>query len=331
MIPDYNGGMRTEFNQTCVYGKDLPFSPHACRRRLSTCQDCTINLAIGQADFLAKWSDPLVVLDRQRNQTSVLQNLLSGGDAFLLCGGPSANELPLEQLSRRGIWSMAVNNMAGHARVRPQAFVCSDPPSKFSHSIWLDPAIMKFIPTPKLKRRRGALRRKVNGEFVPLNKSTAECPNVWGFQRSSWLVPDDSFFMSDSACWGNHQKGADELKQPKTVCTMLLGIRLLAYLGAKNIYLVGVDFRMNQSQGYSFDQGRTDKAADSNNAQFAVVNGLLTQMQSAGVFGRFGVSIYNCFERSGLRAFPYLPFQDAINHAKGIVEDAPDLSAWYEK
>jgi hypothetical protein len=54
-------------------------------------------------------------------------------------------------------------------------------------------------------------------------------------------------------------------------------------------------------------------------------------MQEKGVFDRFGLKIYNTFERSGLRAFRYVPFDDAVSEAISIIEQVPDLSNWYEK
>lgn len=144
------------------------------------------------------------------------------------------------------------------------------------------------------------------------------------------MWPDDKFFLADGACWGNHNAGVKKTGEPKTVCTMLLALRLLRYLGAKQIYLLGVDFRMGPGYGYSFAQGRTEGACRSNNGQFSVINEWLVKMQQGGVFKRFGLDVYNCFERSGLRAFPYVPFDVAMANCKGIVEDFPDLSGWYE-
>lgn len=295
------------------------------------CTTCKDRLSLDDPEFPSKWLDPLTILDHTRAPTTALRNVLAGASVFLIGGGPSANELPLEQLSRRGIWSLAVNNSAGHPRIRPQAFVCSDPPSKFSHSIWLDPAVMKFAPTPKMSGGRAKLRQKVNGEFKPLNRTINDCPNVWGFQRHSWLTPDDQFFLTDGACWGNHKSGSERTGQPRTVCTMLLGLRILRHLGAKRVYLVGVDFRMAPTYGYSFAQERDQGASDSNNAQFTVVNEWLVKMVEGGVFERFGMQVFNCFEWSGLRAFPYVPFEEAVAEAKGIVEDVPDLAGWYQK
>lgn len=307
--------------QRCLLQKPLP------------CYDCKDKLEINDRKFLSKWVDPLLIIGRNRSPaTALLRNFLARGSAFLVGGGPSANELPLELLNHRGIWSMGVNNAAGHTRFRPQAFVCSDPPSKFSHSIWLDPQIMKFVPIPKISGNRGSLRQKLtDGSFRRMRRRASDCPNVWGFQRHSWLYPDDRFFLTDGACWGNHETGSKTTGQPKTVCTMLLGLRLLRFLGARKVYLVGVDFRMGAGYGYSFSQARDADAVVSNNAQFAVVNSWLCEMQKQGVFKRFGMDVYNCFQRSGLRAFSYVPFEDAIAEAAKDVEEIPDLANWYEK
>lgn len=315
---------------TCVYFH--PFESKCVRKIADKCDGCKQCLELIDPMFVEKWVDPLTMIDRSRRPASdALRNLLANRPAFLLCGGPSANDLPLELLNRRGIFTLGVNNAAGHPRVRPQAFVCSDPPMKFSHSIWLDPGIMKFVPTPKLDAKRGTVRRKLpNGLFVNYSK-TPECPNVWGFQRWSWLSPDDSFFQTDGACWGNNISYFEKMNQPKRVCTMLLGLRILRFLGARRIYLVGVDFRMAPDYGYSFAQARDPGASGGNNELFQVVNAWLCEMQAKGSFARFGLEVYNCFERSGLRAFPYVPFEEAIADAAGIVEEFPSLAGWYEK
>ncbi len=301
------------------------------KERVKICgPGCSSKLCWKDPNFLSKWNDPLVVLDRWRKKTDCLRDLLAGGSAFLIGGGPSANDLPLELFSRRGVWSLAVNNSAGHPRIRPQAMVCSDPPKKFSHSVWLDPGIMKFVPTPKLSGRRAKLRKKIDGVFSDLGKKTSDCPNVWGFQRYSYLFPDERFFLCDGACWGNHTSGVQKTRQPKTVCTMLLGLRILYYLGARAIYLVGVDFAMTPDRGYSFGQSRDPGACASNNSQFAIVNQWLCQMQQNGTFQRFGLSIYNCYQHSGLRAFPFVPFDQAVEISCGLIENRPDLSGWYD-
>jgi len=225
--------------------------------------------------FSEEYIDPLIIVDRHQERTESLRGLLSGIPTFLVCGGPSAKELDLSKIEAKGIWSMAVNNMAGH--FSPSSFVCSDPPSKFHNGIWQDPRVMKIIPIPKMKSRRGRLRKKVDGKIEPLMKpdgnqmSTSDCPNLWGFERRSWMAPDDTFFLEDSAAWGNHNAGVDRTGESKTVCTMLLAIRLLYYLGSRRIYLVGVDFNMDQNanlkDNYAFGQNRDQGACSSNNSQ----------------------------------------------------------------
>ena len=303
--------------------------PAGQTRKAASCESCKDRLTMDDPDFASRWIDPLVILNRRREKTDALRDLLCGGSAFLVCGGPSAGP-HLEKLNRRGCFSLAVNNAAGHG-VRPQAFVCSDPPMKFSHSIWLDPGVMKFVPTPKMNGRRALLRGKTNGVFERMERSVTDCPNVWGFRRESWMEPDDRFFTSEGACWGNQNAGVERTGQPKTVCTMLPGLRLLYHLGARRIFLVGVDFHMRPDHGYSFPQGRTPGASASNTAQFKVVNSWLCQMQENDTFGRFGLELYNTCERSGLRTFPHVPFDRALELAVGTVEENPDLSSWYEK
>jgi len=310
-------------------------------RGLPNCATCKERLPPNHQDFSDRWVDPLRVTDRTGKDTDCLRGLLAGRSVFLVCGGPSANQLPLERLNWKGCWSMAVNNMAAHPRFRPQAFVCADPPLKFSNSIWLDPGIMKFVPIPKLSPRRGRIRTKEpDGSIVWLKRgdqfvSTRDCPNVWGFARRSWLLPDDTFFTEPSAAWGNHDKGVQRTGQPKTVCTMLLAFRLLKYLGAKRVFLVGVDFLMSGSRGptgnYAFGEERTTDAIRSNNEQYEVVNGWLCKMQKSGVFKRFGIEFFNCNRFSQLRAFPYVPFHDALKHVTAGVDQEPDLVGWYAK
>jgi hypothetical protein len=279
--------------------------------------------------------DSLAVFDRERQPTHALRDMLAGRPAFLIGGGPSANSFDMSQLQRRGLWSMAVNNVAGHFRVN--SFVCSDPPSKFHDLIWRDPSVMKFVPLPKLTNRgRGQIRTKIDGVVQPLLKSngqpmtTADCPNVWGFARRSWWAYDDTFFSEDHATWGNGNDGVLRTKNEKVFCTLLLAMRLLYYLGSRRIFLVGVDFMMTDT-GYSFGQGRTSKAVSNNNAQYRVVNDGLCTMAKAGVFKRAGFDIFNCNQNSGLRAFPYVPFDDAV---KVSLKDFPtdhSLDGWYEK
>jgi len=323
----YQGDPTADGKHLCLLFKEC--QPTGESSQVPVCDKCKKRLKLDDRKFATKWQDPLVVLDRRKEETTALRDMLAGRSAFLVCGGPSTKDQPTDELTRRGVWSLGVNNAAGH--LRTNAMVCSDPPSKFSHSIWLDPSVMKFMPTPKMRGSRSKLRKKVDGAFSDLDRRTFQCPNIWGFKRWSWMTPDDKFFLTDGACWGNHQVGADSTGQPKVVCTMLLGLRILFHLGARTIYLAGCDFHMRPDYGYSFSQARDDGASHSNNEHFAIVNEWLCKMQEDGVFARFGLSVYNTFAYSGLRAFPYISFEEAVEESVGIVERVCDLTSWYEK
>lgn len=326
-------GMNQSPIYDCIQLKECTEFPTS--NLVATCKDCHYQLDPDDPEFSKKWLDPLHVIDRTRTPNHCLRNLLAGGAAFLVCGGPSATVDLLEELSHRGHFSMAVNNKAGHSKFRPQAFVYSDDSFKFSHSIWYDPAIMKFCPTPKLNGHRANLKYRdpVTHKFLDGGK-VLDCPNVWAFGRRSWLELNETFFTEPSAAWGNHKVGVERTGLEKVVCTMLIAIRLLYYLGARKIFLVGADFNMIPGEEYSFPQGKeTEGAADSNNYQYSVVNRWLTELQDNGTFSRFGLNIYNCNNScaSGLTAFPFVDFSDAIRISQGRVESNPDLRHWYEK
>ena len=317
-------------------------TPNANSSLFKSCINCPDRIGPDAAPLRSKSTkimenhkDPLIVHGKDAEQTHVLRDLISGCSAFLVAGGPSSKQQDLKKLQQRGVFTLAVNNVAGH--FKPNAFVCSDPPSKFHHGIWLDPTIMKFIPSPKMRKNRGHLRRKRGDVFEDLTLngktiSTKDCPNLWGFARSAWWAYGDEFFTESHATWGNNKGGMIRTGNPTTVCTLLLGIRLLYYLGVRNLYLVGVDFTMSTSQGYSFEQGRTEEAATNNNSQYRLVNHGLCQMAENEVFDKFGLRVFNTFETSGLRAFPYVPFEVAVQETlKEFPKEPFDLSGWYEK
>ena len=282
-------------------------------------------------------SDPLIVIDRRRERTDALRDMLAGCPTFLIGGGPSTKSLDMTRLRRRGIFTMAINNMAGSFHA--SAFVHSAPPSKFHNGIWLDPTIMKFVPAPKFTDRgRGDLRYKQDGEFHHLKDDsgkpirTQDCPNTWGFGRRAWWTFDDTFFTHEEATWGNADAGVTKTGNEKTMCTLLLGLRLLYYLGSRKIFLVGVDFDMSVEGGYSFPQGRTEGAIRSNSHQYAVVNHGLCKMVENRAFENAGLQVFNCNPKSGLRAFPHAPFPAAIaDTLRGFPAEPLDLEGWYEK
>lgn len=339
-----NGILKQTESKPCVYlGREVAGDPgtYECSRYerctidshvngVPSCSRCDSHLFIENG--LSEFQDPLLVTDRRRSPTVALRDMLAGGAAFLVCGGPSLKQIDMSALSRRGVFSLGVNNVAGMAPVN--AFVCSDPPLKFHNGIFQDPSIMKFLPLPKMNGSRAKMRHKIGDKFYWLDKQVGDCPNVWGFQRRSWMMPDQTFFTDQAAAWGNLDEGLRRFGQPKTACTMLIALRLLYYLGARTVFLLGCDFRMNPllplDGNYAFSENRDEDAIRSNNDQFRIIQEWLTELMPW--FLRFGFKVYNCSESSSLRAFPFIEFDRAMDITLREFPSEPlDLNGWYCK
>lgn len=279
--------------------------------------------------------DPLVVYDRRGNKTEALRDLWKDRAAFFVGGGPSLKSLDYMRLADRGVLSLGLNNVAGFVPVR--AFTFNDPPEKFHHGIWRDGSIMKFLPRPKLThKKRGRLREKFSdGSFKYLEEKTTDCPNVWGYDRCDWYTPE-TFLTEPGASLGNNAKGVEKTGRAKIICSMFLGLRLLHYLGVNRVYLLGVDFHMDPAKGaagqgnYAFGETRDAGAIDSNNGLYTVAAAMLTELRPVFEAAKFGV--WNCNQYSALRAFDYVPFEEALADCRNGVPAEPfDLNGWYVK
>jgi hypothetical protein len=284
------------------------------------------------------YNDPLIVVNSKKvcpacnaqkpaikhcqtcHKLGFLRTDLSGlwsSPGFLVCGGPSINKIPYQKLSERGIVSMAINNSGGHVPVT--AWVFSDPQEKFHHGLFLDPKMMTFAPISKLNKN---YRIKENGQFRWSEKKVRDCPNTFGFSRRTELYPEN-FLKTDYAMWGY---GGKQL-EPKPficLCTMLLGIRLMCYLGCPKIYLLGVDFLRTEVEQYSFAQ-----KANPSNRRYEHENAMLKSIKT--FVEQEGIKIYNCNPESKCDAFELKSFDEAFEDCKGLVREPFDLAGWYEK
>ena len=246
-----------------------------------------------------------------------LENMWSPAPGFLVCGGPSLRELDLTRLQQRGVVSLGVNNAAAYAQTN--AMVFGDSQWKFHSSIYFDPKCMVFCPNAKLVRRV-RMRDSKTGDFYFSEHQIKDCPNVWGLCRSARFYPEE-FFTSWYAHWGKGGKmeGRDFTK----IETMLLGIRLLYYLGCRTIYLLGVDFWMTDDEAYAWKENRSG-----GNRRWVKAESMLRDIDA--VSAEAGVQIYNCNPRSQSQVFPYVSYDQAIQHASEPFGTPPyDLSDWY--
>ncbi len=98
----------------CLYHGECTTEGEAVLR--ASCASCKEKLIDDDPKFAKSFQDNLLVFDREMRRTEALRDMLKGGPAFLVCGGPSAKELPLDRLSERGPWSLAINNAANQLK-----------------------------------------------------------------------------------------------------------------------------------------------------------------------------------------------------------------------
>ena len=260
----------------------------------------------------------------------------AAGPCFIVLAGPSARLVDLSQLSRRGIYTIAVNN-AG-AICRPNAWTCVDPPEKFHNGIWLDPGVMKFCPSTRLASK--IRRRNASGAIEPLlldgrHMTPADCPNVVGYLRRPNFAAER--YLSEGVVnWGvsakYHKQEAKQGRHRERILNVMFAVLKIAYsLGFRHAFLVGCDFYMDANQPYAFEQGKGDGGASSNNNAYRIMQGMFTELQPH--FLAAGFHVYNTNPASGLTAFPFVGYDDAIRGATESVPQGEQLetSGWYQK
>jgi hypothetical protein len=264
--------------------------------------------------------DPLNV--RRNDEPANIANLWAPNPAFLICGGPSINDFPTEKLRDRGVMSMAVNQVA--AWVPTRAWCFSDPQNKFHHALFLDPAIMTFSPNPKLRHK---IYIKTEEGFRRTEIRVRDCPNTFGFERQTCFVPR-TFYTDKWAHWGPGSGQPEEergVKKQGCLCTMMLGLRLLNYLGVKTIYLVGVDFVGRDGMCYGFPSQKKER-----NKRYRWEGWMLEQLKPE--MAKRGIEVFNCNPQSNCFLFPYRRWEDALEDCKGSVGEEPlDTVGWYSK
>lgn len=239
--------------------------------------------------------------------------LYRNGAAFLIGGGPSFGDVPCELLAR--VWTMTMNN--GVHSFRSQANCTVDDPGRFNLSTWLDPAITKFVPMAHFEKPLWDNRLLWNdGQWVqmwePANLRAGDCPNVIGYRRNEKFHAP-RWLHEDTINWGNHGKYGGGRS------VMLAALRILFLLGFRRVYLLGIDFDMTPEKRYHFDEDRTPASIRGNMATYAKLEKWLAQLQPYFLKEKFIVQ--NCNPTSKLTAFPFLPFEEAIDEATGHLGD----------
>jgi len=252
-------------------------------------------------------------------------DMYRGATAFLILGGPSMKNLNLDSLKRPGILTMGVNNSV--RTFRPNLWTCVDNPSHFIKSIWFDPTITKLVPMAHAEKKIFD-----NVSWKEMDMVVGSAPNVFYYRRNEHFVPSQ-FLFEDTINWGNHSnlchcgfwRGKSDEKKV-SVCpdcgekafgsrsVFLPAIRLLYYLGVRNIFLLGCDFNMKKGeQNYHFEQDRTSSSVNNNNNSYRMLAKRFEDLKP--YFKKYGLQIFNCNPDSALEVFPKVSFKDAIDAA----------------
>lgn len=277
-----------------------------------------------------------VILDRDdgdRYSPSGLDGRFAGQKLFVVGGGPSLSGIDVSEMHRTRAMILAMNNAGAIPGLRPHFWTCTDGAEHFHPNIWTDPAIRKIVP---MKLGNDKIRRKRDGQFAPLGARVRECPSVSFFELGR-RFDRRRFLPEPCVTWGNppgvpctegHQSGRS---------VMLVAIKLAFVLGFSEVYLVGVDFRMEQARPYAFPQDKNpvfdadgkmmSDPIGTNNRSYRItadrLRAILPYTQRAGM------SIWTANPESHLDVYGRITYGMAVQRARVGLELDPDLSGWY--
>ena len=206
---------------------------------------------------------------------------------------------------------MGLNNAV--KTFRPNLWVSVDEPDHFLRSIWLDPAILKFSP---LEYASKPIFNSDTWTFMQL--TAGDCPNVAFFRRNDQFQAEH-FLRQDSINWGNHRRYGGGRS------VLLAALRILFILGFRRVFLLGVDFEMNEGYRYHFDQSRAAGSISGNNSTYEKLKRWLAELRP--VLERDKFFVFNCNPASRLTAFEHVPVTEAVGMVLREEFDGVDIGA----
>jgi len=228
-----------------------------------------------------------------------------GRPCFLICGGPSFANIDQSKLNLPGVLTMGINNSV--KSYRPDMWICVDDPRNFVKSVWLDPKIMKFAPLC-----HGEKKLFDSDKWEEMSVKVGDCPNVFHYRRNEHFQAEQYLF-EDTVNWGNHKNYGGGRS------VMLAAIRILFFLGIRDIFLLGADFDMDKDVQYHFDQNKDRGAQKSNNQTYKLLIERFTKLKP--IFEENKLNVYNCNLKSNLKVFPFIEFDEAVGYMK---QDFPE-------
>jgi len=228
-----------------------------------------------------------------------IENEFKGQTCFLILSGPSLNTFDLEKLKQPGIITFGLNNSP--KKFRPYLWTLVDEVENFMISIWKDPKIRKFVPFAKSSH---TLFDNTRWEKTPT--IVGECPNVTYYKRNEKFNVN-TFLTEDTVNWGcSRENGGCR-------SVMLAAMKIIYSLGFKKVFLLGCDFKMDETHKYAFQQDRTKGSISSNNSAYKKLNIRFDLLRP--IFEKAEFYVFNCTLNSGLKSFDYVPYDVAIKIA----------------
>lgn len=241
----------------------------------------------------------------QSSRPTDMHGLLGGAAVFLIAGGPSFNEIDLDLLDQAGCLTMGLNNSPKN--FRPDYWISVDEPSHFLRSIWLDPKIVKFVRSEHRNKELLDSEVRIRGKT-----KVDECPSIV-FYESNLNFKVSSFLIEPSISWGGDASSVGR-------SVMLAALKTLYHLGAGHVFLLGVDFQMSSEYTYHFPQERSKSSVDGNRKSYHRLAKIFEELHP--LFEAENFHVWNCNQDSHLKAFPFLPFEDAIAFARSRLPSA---------
>jgi len=227
--------------------------------------------------------------------TEALLGTRSARTAFLLLPGPSLACVGLERLRQPGLVTMGINRSV-YLYARPTYYVMCDKWTTYPDSLWLDPAVTKFVRcrTPGLIDRWPAV----------INTS-------WGRK-----MPPAAFFDGPQVPESIAEGGLE-------ASTMVAALSILARLGYRRVCLVGADFRMDPANPYCVPMTRTDAESRATDRMFRDIETTFTLL--GPIWAEHGFEVVNCTPGSVLQtpAVGAVSFDSAVDQA---LREVPDRS-----
>lgn len=186
----------------------------------------------------------------------------------------------------------------------------------------MDPRIMKFLP---FQHRMQTLRHRTEeGRFVDLPIRMDQVPNVVFYERIFDTLVPEKFLYEPALVLGDHNLDPD-IRNTRVKSVLLLALRLAFFLGFRKVYMLGVDFEMNEEKPYAFDQSRTKQALLNNETMYKHLVKWFKLLRPR--FEDAGFQVLNCNPTSKLDVFDHIPLPTALEET--LTEGRMETRDWY--